>query len=211
MGTDRQTHSQPSLYPIHHHSPQTNMKTLLLAVIPMVIFAMVDAQYGSGGCDWRECRNNRSLAQRCCDLSGTCCDYAKNPGNNNGGQGYNPGWNNGYNNGGYNPGFGNGNGNCYNGNCYNPGYGNNGGNYNGGGYNNNNKPGSCPPYNGRKKRSPRGRFPGNNGYNNGGQGYNPGYNNGFNNGGFNPGYNNGYNNGGYKPGYGSGNGYNPGN
>merc|ERR1712020_615219 len=67
--------------------------------------------------------------------------------------------------------------------------GNNG--YNNGGFNNNNKPGSCPPYNGRKKRSPRGRFPGNgngrfpgnNGYNNGGQGYNPGYNNG-----------NGYNN-----------------
>merc|ERR1711874_71642 len=162
MGTDRHTSSQPSLYPSHHHSPQTNMKTLLLAVIPMVILAMVDAQYGRGGCDWRECRNNRSLAQRCCDLSGTCCDYANNPGNNNGGQGYNPGWNNGYNNGGYNPGFGNGNGNCYNGNCYNPGYGNNGGNYNGGGYNNNNKPGNCPPYNGRKKRSPRGRFPGNN-------------------------------------------------
>merc|ERR1711953_702896 len=166
MGTDRHTHSQPSLYPIHHYSPQTNMKTLLLAVIPMVILAMVDAQYGRGGCDWSVCRNNRSLAQRCCDLSGTCCDYATNPGNNNGGQGYNPGWNNGYNNGGYNP--GSGNGNCYNGNCYNPGYGNNGGNYNGGGYNNNNKPGNCPPYNGRKKRSPRGRFPGNNNSNNGG-------------------------------------------
>merc|ERR1712038_1294281 len=119
MGTDRHTrHSQPSLYPIHHHSQETNMKTLLLAVIPMVIFAMVDAQYGSGGCDWRECRNNRSLAQRCCDLSGTCCDYAKNPGNNNGG-----------------------------------------------GYNNN-KPGNCPSYNGRKRRSPRGRFPGNNNSNN---------------------------------------------
>merc|ERR1719412_2889100 len=69
-------------------------------------------------------------------------------------------------------------------------FANGGGNYNGGGYNNNNKPGNCPPYNGRKKRSPRGRFPGNNGYNNGGQGYNPGYNNG----GYNPGYNN--NNGG---------------
>merc|ERR1712223_1288135 len=150
MGTDRHTPSQPSLYPIHHHSPLTNMNTLLLAVIPMVILAMVDAQYGRGGCDWRECRNNRSLAQRCCDLSGTCCDYAKNPGNNNGGQGYNPGWNNGYNNGGYNPGFGNGN---------------NGGNYNGGSYNNN-KPGNCPPYNGRKKRSPRGRFPGSNNNNN---------------------------------------------
>merc|ERR1719245_1428800 len=89
---------------------------------------MVDAQYG-GGCDWRECRNNRYLAQRCCDSSSTCCDFA-----------------------------------------------NGGGNY-GGGNNNNNKPGNCPPYNGRKKRSPRGRFPGNNGYNNGGQGYNPGYNN----------------------------------
>merc|ERR1712038_19051 len=74
--------------------------------------------------------------------------------------------------------------------------GNNGNNN--GGFNNNNKPGSCPPYNGRKKRSPRGRFPGNgngrfpgnNGYNNGGQGYNPGYGNGYN------------------PGYGNGNGYN---
>merc|ERR1711934_1030754 len=61
--------------------------------------------------------------------------------------------------------------------------GGNNGNNNNGGFNNNNKPGSCPPYNGRKKRSPRGRFPGNgngrfpgnNGYNNGGQGYNPGY------------------------------------
>ena len=74
-------------------------------------------------------------------------------------------------------------------------FANGGGNY-GGGYNNNNKPGNCPPYNGRKKRSPRGRFPGNNGYNNGGQGYNPGHNNGFNNGGYNPGYGNGngYNN-----------------
>merc|ERR1712109_29811 len=113
------------------------MKTLLLAVILMVIFEMVDAQYGRGGCDWSQCRNDRYLAERCCSSSGTCCDYAKNPGNNNGGQGYNPGWNN-------------------------------GGNYNGGGYNNNNKPGNCPPYNGRKKRSPRGRFPGNNNSNNGG-------------------------------------------
>merc|ERR1711983_617969 len=74
--------------------------------------------------------------------------------------------------------------------------GNNGNNNNnnGGFNNNNNKPGSCPPYNGRRKRSPRGRFPGNNGngrfpgYNNGGQGYNPGYNNGN---GYNPGYGNG--------------------
>merc|ERR1712095_188257 len=85
--------------------------------------------------------------------------------------------------------------------------GNNGnnGNNNGGFNNNNNKPGSCPPYNGRGKRSPRGRFPGNNGnngngrfpgYNNGGQGYNPGYGNGYN-----PGYNNGN---GYNPGYGNG-------
>merc|ERR1719500_2200234 len=74
--------------------------------------------------------------------------------------------------------------------------GGNNGNNNNGGFNNNNKPGSCPPYNGRKKRSPRGMFPGNgNGRfpgNNGGQGYNPGYS-----------YGNGYN-----PGYGNGNGYN---
>merc|ERR1711963_344240 len=117
MGADRHTSSQASLYPIHHHSPQTNMKTLLLAVIPMVIFAMVDAQYERGGCDWRECRNNRFLAERCCDSSGTCCDFANGGGNyngggynnNNGGQGYNPGYNNGYNNGGYNPGYGYGN------------------------------------------------------------------------------------------------------
>merc|ERR1711983_70083 len=67
--------------------------------------------------------------------------------------------------------------------------GNNGNNN--GGFNNNNKPGSCPPYNGRGKRSPRGRFPGNNG-----NGYNPGYGNGYN-----PGYNNGN---GYNPGYGNG-------
>merc|ERR1712010_268861 len=87
-------------------------------------------------------------------------------------------------------------------------FANGGNNNNNGGFNNNNKPGSCPPYNGRRKRSPRGRFPGNgngrfpgnNGYNNGGQGYNPGYNNGN---GYNPGYGNGYN-----PGYGNGNGYN---
>merc|ERR1712212_768902 len=86
--------------------------------------------------------------------------------------------------------------------CDFPNGGNNGNNgNNNGGFNNNNKPGSCPPYNGRKKRSPRGRFPGNgngrfpgnNGYNNGGQGYNPGYNNGN---GYNPGYGNGYNNNG---------------
>merc|ERR1712007_304474 len=120
------------------------MRTLVLAVVPIVFLAVVDAQYGGGGCDWRGCRYDRYLAQRCCSSSGTCCDFA-----------------------------------------------NGGGNYNGGGYNNNNKPGNCPPYNGRKKRSPRGRFPGNNGYNNGGQGYNPGYNNGYNNGGYNPGYNNG--------------------
>merc|ERR1712038_1112687 len=104
------------------------MRTLMLAVVPIVFLAMVDAQYGGGGCDWSVCRYDRYLAQRCCSSSGTCCDFA-----------------------------------------------NGSGNYNGGGYNN--KPGNCPPYNGRKKRSPRGRFPGNNGYNNGGQGYNPGYNN----------------------------------
>merc|ERR1712107_810938 len=85
MGTDRHTHSQPSLYPIHHPSPQTNMKTLLLAVIPMVIFALVDAQYGRGVCDWRECRNNRYLAERCCSSSGTCCDFANGGGNYGGG------------------------------------------------------------------------------------------------------------------------------
>merc|ERR1712110_102303 len=140
------------------------MRSLAMVVIPMLVVAMADAQYGGGGCDWSVCRYDRYLAQRCCSSSGTCCDFA-----------------------------------------------NGGGNYNGGGYNNNNKPGNCPPYNGRKKRSPRGRFPGNNGYNNGGQGYNPGYNNGYNNGGYNPGYNNGYNNGDYNPGYGNGNGYNPGN
>merc|ERR1719244_1773473 len=45
-----------------------------------------------------------------------------------------------------------------------------------------NKPGQCPTYNGRKRRSPEqlsssGRTFGNNGgWNNGGQGYNPGYN-----------------------------------
>merc|ERR1712012_529889 len=119
------------------------MRTLLLAVVPIVTLAVVDAQYGGGGCDWSGCRYDRYLAQRCCSSSGTCCDFANGGGNNNGG-----------------------------------------------GYNNNNKPGNCPPYNGRKKRSPRGRFPGNNGYNNGGQGFNPGYN------------------GGYNPGYGNGNGYN---
>merc|ERR1711874_77441 len=137
----------------------------------MVIFEMVDAQYGYGGCDWRECRNDRYLAQRCCSSSGTCCDYAKNPGNNNGGQGYNPGWNNGYNGGGYNN--NNKPGNCppYNGRKKRSPRGrfpgNNGYNNGGHGYN--------PGYN--------------NGYNNGG--YNPGYGNGN---GYNPGYNN--NNGG---------------
>merc|ERR1712038_2153155 len=90
------------------------MRTLMLAVVPIVFLAVVDAQYGGGGCDWSVCRYDRYLAQRCCSSSGTCCDFA-----------------------------------------------NGGGNYNGGGYNNNNKPGNCPPYNGRKKRSPRGRFPGN--------------------------------------------------
>merc|ERR1719400_23503 len=72
--------------------------------------------------------------------------------------------------------------------------GNNGNNNNNGGFNNNNnKPGSCPPYNGRRKRSPRGRYPGNNGNGrfpgNNGNGYNPGFGNGYN-----PGYGN--NNGG---------------
>merc|ERR1712088_368318 len=50
-------------------------------------------------------------------------------------------------------------------------FANGGNNSNNGGFNNNNnKPGSCPPYNGRRKRSPRGRYPGNNGNgnNNGG-------------------------------------------
>merc|ERR1712079_741305 len=81
MGTDRQTHSLSSLTIFNPPSQSTdNMKTLLLAMIPMVIFAMVDAQYG-GGCDWRECRNNRYLAERCCDSSGTCCDFANGGGN----------------------------------------------------------------------------------------------------------------------------------
>merc|ERR1712181_206305 len=66
------------------------------------------------------------------------------------------------------------------GTCCDFAIGGNNGNNNNGGYNNNNKPGSCPPYNGRKKRSPRGRFPGNNGNGNG-NGYNPGYGNGYNN------------------------------
>merc|ERR1712179_57204 len=57
------------------------------------------------------------------------------------------------------------------------------GNY--GGYNNN-KPGSCPSYNGRYfggvGSRPNGGY-GNTGWNNGGSGYNPGYNGGWNNGG----------------------------
>merc|ERR1712007_263306 len=126
------------------------MRTLVLAVVPIVFLAVVDAQYGGGGCDWSVCRYDRYLAQRCCSSSGTCCDFANG--------------------------------------------GNNGNNNNNGGFNNNNKPGSCPPYNGRRKRSPRGRYPGNNGS----QGYNPGYNNGN---GYNPGFGNGYN-----PGYGNNNG-----
>merc|ERR1712020_624555 len=126
------------------------MRSLAMVLIPMLVVAMADAQYGGGSCDWSQCRYDRYLAQRCCSSSGTCCDFAN-------------GINNGNNNGGFN---------------------------------NNNKPGSCPPYNGRKKRSPRGRYPGNNGNgrfpgNNGGQGYNPGYNNGN---GYNPGFGN--NNGG---------------
>merc|ERR1711881_532717 len=132
------------------------MRSLAMVLIPMLVVAMADAQYGGGSCDWSQCRYDRYLAQRCCSSSGTCCDFA------NGG-------NNGNNNGGFN---------------------------------NNNKPGSCPPYNGRRKRSPRGRYPGNNG----GQGYNPGYNNGN---GYNPGFGNGYNPGygnGYNPGYGNNNG-----
>merc|ERR1712130_188413 len=122
-----------------------NMRSMAMVVISVVLMVtMVGAQYGSGSCDWSQCRYDRYLAQRCCSSSGTCCDFAN--GGNNG--------NNGNNNGGFN---------------------------------NNNKPGSCPPYNGRKKRSPRGRFTGN-GYNPGyGNGYNPGYGNGN---GYNPGYNN---------------------
>eukprot|EP00092_Neocalanus_flemingeri_P030600 GFUD01033225.1.p1 GENE.GFUD01033225.1~~GFUD01033225.1.p1 ORF type:complete len:175 (-),score=34.79 GFUD01033225.1:74-598(-) len=68
----------------------------------------------------------------------------------------------------------------------NGGNGNNGGNWNNGG-NNNNKAGTCPNYNGRKKRSPeqapRGSNSGssfghnNGGWNNGGQGFRPGHNN----------------------------------
>merc|ERR1711936_1511116 len=61
---------------------------------------------------------------------------------------------------------------------------------NGGGYNNN-KPGSCPPYSGRRKRSPEeapwatnsgGRHYGNGGWS-GGSGRYPSYNNGYGNGG----------------------------
>merc|ERR1719499_2081877 len=72
----------------------------------------------------------------------------------------------------------------------------NGGSWGNGGANNgnyNNKPGSCPPYNGRKKRSPEqdprlsgGRFNGgrwsSGGWATGGQGFNPGYNNNYGNG-----------------------------
>merc|ERR1712020_442971 len=104
------------------------MRSLAMVLIPMLVVAMADAQYGGGSCDWSQCRYDRYLAQRCCSSSGTCCDFANggnngNNGYNNGGQGYNPGNNNGN---GYNPGYGNG---------YNPGYGN------GNGYNNNG--GSC--------------------------------------------------------------------
>merc|ERR1719400_2763365 len=157
------------------------MRSLAMVVIlGLVILAMAEAQYGS--CDWSQCRYDRYLAQRRCSSSGTCCDFAN--GGNNG--------NNNNNNGGFNN------------NNNKPGNNGNNNNNNGGfNNNNNNKPGSCPPYNGRRKRSPRGRYPGNNGNgrfpgNNGGQGYNPGYNNGN---GYNPGYGNGYN-----PGYGNNNG-----
>merc|ERR1719278_2108601 len=103
------------------------MRSLAMVVIPMLVVAMADAQYGGGSCDWSQCRYDRYLAQSCCSSSGTCCDFANNgngrfPGNN-GGQGYNPGYNNGN---GYNPGFGNGYNPGY-GNGYNPGYGNNNG------------------------------------------------------------------------------------
>merc|ERR1712038_2203820 len=85
--------------------------------------------------------------------------------------------------------------------CSYVGGGGGGGGWNNGGDYNNNKPGSCPPYNGRRKRSPEeapwatnsgGRHYGNGGWS-GGSGRYPSYNNGYGNGGsgFNPGYNNG--------------------
>ena len=61
--------------------------------------------------------------------------------------------------------------------CFYTGGGGGGGWNNGGGYNNN-KPGSCPPYNGRRKRSPE-EAP----WNNGGSGYNPGHGHGGHGGG----------------------------
>merc|ERR1711874_945841 len=71
-----------------------------------------------------------------------------------------------------------------------------GGGWNNGGNYNNNKPGSCPSYNGRRKRSPEdapwasnsgGRHYGGGGWNNGGGGWNNG-GGGWNNGGYNSGY-----------------------
>ena len=95
--------------------------------------------------------------------------------------------------------------------CCSYGSGGNWNNGGGGGWNNggygNNKPGTCPSYNGRRKRSPEeapsgyngsGRHWGGGGWgNNGGNvwnggsgsGFNPGYNNGWGNG--NGGWNNG--------------------
>merc|ERR1712012_524109 len=61
------------------------MRTLVLAVVPIVILAVVDAQYSGGVCDWSVCRYDRYLAQRCCSSSGTCCDFANGGGNYNGG------------------------------------------------------------------------------------------------------------------------------
>merc|ERR1711874_134448 len=116
---------------------------LLISLISLSLAAIGRDEKRFGNCDTSTCRYDQGRARQCCD-SGRNTRCCRYTGGGNGG------WNNG--GGGWNNGGGGWN--------------------NGGGYNNN-KPGSCPPYSGRRKRSPE-EAP----WNNGGSGYNPGHGHG---------------------------------
>merc|ERR1711872_1205279 len=96
-------------------------------------------------CSTSLCRTDRTRAEYCCSKGDTgCCRYSIGSGG---------GWNNGGSNGGSSNSGGNGNNGGNDVNEGSNGGNNQGGNWNNGGNNNNNKPGTCPPYNGRRRRS----------------------------------------------------------
>merc|ERR1719376_1555558 len=189
------------------------MKIFIVSMITMLSTCITWSQGRDINCQAMLCRTDMSRAEYCCSKKHTaCCRYVGGAGS--GGSG-GSGWNNGGHHG--NEGSNSG------GNWNNGGNGNNEGSH--GGSKNNNKPGSCPAYNGKKKRSAeqsqgyKGGFSGNNGgWHNGGNqngghqnegNQNEGNHNGGNHNGGNQ--NGGNHNGGNQNGGNSNGGFYPGN